>query len=156
MCLKFLPLLCLLFTYMLVCVFYLQGQYKSTLVCPDCGKISITFDPFMYLTLPLPTSRTRSMTVAVFYGDSDRLLTPYTVTVPKDGSLRDLSNAVGAACGLKDDESLLFADVMIFHDPFTLCLTCKNKKKTSKTLDFLSLRCFLTRCLNILTNPWSL
>ncbi|CAN7045230.1 unnamed protein product [Brassica oleracea var. botrytis] len=88
-----------------------QGQYKSTLDCPDCGKISITFDPFMYLTLPLPTSRTRSMTVAVFYGDSDRLLTPYTVTVPKDGSLRDLSSAVGAACGLKDDESLLFADV---------------------------------------------
>ncbi|XP_048594978.1 putative ubiquitin carboxyl-terminal hydrolase 11 isoform X1 [Brassica napus] len=88
-----------------------QGQYKSTLVCPDCGKISITFDPFMYLTLPLPTSRTRSMTVAVFYGDSNRLLTPYTVTVPRDGSLRDLSSALGAACGLKDDESLLFADV---------------------------------------------
>ncbi|KAL0696074.1 hypothetical protein Bca4012_063254 [Brassica carinata] len=88
-----------------------QGQYKSTLVCPDCGKISITFDPFMYLTLPLPTSRTRSMTVSVLYGDTNRLLTPYTVTVPKDGSLRDLSNAVGAACGLNDDESLLFADV---------------------------------------------
>ncbi|XP_018434167.1 putative ubiquitin carboxyl-terminal hydrolase 11 [Raphanus sativus] len=88
-----------------------QGQYKSTLVCPECGKISITFDPFMYLTLPLPTSRTRSMTVSVFNGDSNPLLTPYTVTVPKDGSLRDLDSAVGAACGLKDDESLLFADV---------------------------------------------
>ncbi|KAF8082389.1 hypothetical protein N665_0829s0006 [Sinapis alba] len=88
-----------------------QGQYKSTLVCPDCGKISITFDPFMYLTLPLPTSRTRSMTVSVLYGDSNRLLTQYTVTVPKDGSLRDLSSAVGAACSLNDDESLLFADV---------------------------------------------
>ncbi|KAF3610754.1 hypothetical protein DY000_02048760 [Brassica cretica] len=84
-----------------------QGQYKSTLVCPDCGKFSITFDPFMYLTLPLPTSLTRSMTVSVFYGDR----TPYTVTVPKDGSLGDLSNAIGAACGLKDDESLLLADV---------------------------------------------
>ncbi|KAJ8555940.1 hypothetical protein K7X08_013436 [Anisodus acutangulus] len=24
-----------------------QGQYKSTLVCPDCNKVSITFDPFM-------------------------------------------------------------------------------------------------------------
>ncbi|KAJ0232840.1 putative ubiquitin carboxyl-terminal hydrolase 11 [Hirschfeldia incana] len=88
-----------------------QGQYKSTLVCPDCGKISITFDPFMYLTLPLPTSRTRSITVSVLYGDSSPLLTPYTVTVPKDGSLRDLTSAVGAACGLKEDESLLFADV---------------------------------------------
>ncbi|KAH0926393.1 hypothetical protein HID58_018649 [Brassica napus] len=88
-----------------------QGQYKSTLVCPDCGKFSITFDPFMYLTLPLPTSLTRSMTVSVFYGDGNRFRTPYTVTVPKDGSLGDLSNAIGAACGLKDDESLLLADV---------------------------------------------
>lgn len=31
-----------------------QGQYRSTLVCPECGKVSIKFDPFMYLTLPLP------------------------------------------------------------------------------------------------------
>ncbi|ESQ33499.1 hypothetical protein EUTSA_v10006750mg [Eutrema salsugineum] len=88
-----------------------QGQYKSTLVCPDCGKISITFDPFMYLTLPLPSSRTRSMTVAVFYGDGSHLSVPYTVTVPKDGSCRDLSNAVGAACGLNNDEFLLLAEV---------------------------------------------
>ncbi|CAN8303606.1 unnamed protein product [Cochlearia groenlandica] len=38
-----------------------QGQYKSTLVCPDCGKISIAFDPFMYLSLPFPSSNTRSL-----------------------------------------------------------------------------------------------
>ena len=31
-----------------------QAQYKSTLVCPQCSKISITFDPFMYLSLPIP------------------------------------------------------------------------------------------------------
>lgn len=30
------------------------GMYKSTLRCPECGKISITFDPFNNLTLPLP------------------------------------------------------------------------------------------------------
>ncbi|CAZ84994.1 unnamed protein product [Tuber melanosporum] len=30
------------------------GLYQSTLVCPDCEKVSITFDPFMDLTLPLP------------------------------------------------------------------------------------------------------
>uniref|UniRef100_A0A1J3FN28 Ubiquitin carboxyl-terminal hydrolase n=1 Tax=Noccaea caerulescens TaxID=107243 RepID=A0A1J3FN28_NOCCA len=88
-----------------------QGQYKSTLVCPDCGKISITFDPFMYLTLPLPSSRTRSMTVAVFYGDGSRLWTPYTVTVPKDGCIRDLSTALGTACCLNDDECLLLAEI---------------------------------------------
>ncbi|UZJ55146.1 hypothetical protein CBS101457_004466 [Exobasidium rhododendri] len=35
-----------------------QGQYRSTLVCPDCGKVSIKFDPFMYLTLPIPNRKT--------------------------------------------------------------------------------------------------
>ncbi len=27
---------------------------KSTLVCPDCSLVSVTFDPFCYLSLPLP------------------------------------------------------------------------------------------------------
>jgi hypothetical protein len=31
-----------------------HGQYKSTLVCSQCQKISITFDPFMTLSLPIP------------------------------------------------------------------------------------------------------
>ncbi|KAI9242543.1 MAG: hypothetical protein BYD32DRAFT_477586, partial [Podila humilis] len=34
-----------------------QGQYKSTLVCPECKKVSVTFDPFMYLSLPLPINK---------------------------------------------------------------------------------------------------
>lgn len=33
------------------------GMYKSTLVCPDCSKTSITFDPFNDLTLPLPVQK---------------------------------------------------------------------------------------------------
>ncbi|CAH1413491.1 unnamed protein product [Lactuca virosa] len=37
-----------------------QGQYKSTLVCPVCEKISVTFGPFMYLSLPLQSTTTRS------------------------------------------------------------------------------------------------
>ena len=32
----------------------MQSQYKSRLKCPRCGKVSITFDPFMYLSVPLP------------------------------------------------------------------------------------------------------
>ena len=30
-----------------------QGQLKTTLVCPDCAKVSITFDPIMVLRAPL-------------------------------------------------------------------------------------------------------
>ena len=31
-----------------------HGQYKSTLVCSVCQKVSVTFDPFMTLSLPIP------------------------------------------------------------------------------------------------------
>jgi len=33
-----------------------HGQFKSKLICPDCGKISITFDPFNMLSIPIPSS----------------------------------------------------------------------------------------------------
>ncbi|CDW85002.1 ubiquitin carboxyl-terminal hydrolase family [Stylonychia lemnae] len=31
-----------------------QGQYKSTLQCPQCKRVSITFDPYMSIPLPIP------------------------------------------------------------------------------------------------------
>jgi ubiquitin carboxyl-terminal hydrolase 4/11/15 len=34
-----------------------QGQLKSRVVCPDCKKDSITFDPFMFLSVPLPQTQ---------------------------------------------------------------------------------------------------
>lgn len=88
-----------------------QGQYKSTLVCPVCGKISITFDPFMYLSLPLPSTVMRTMTVTMIHGDGSVLPMPYTVTVPKHGCCKDLSQALGIQCCLRGDESLLLAEV---------------------------------------------
>jgi len=32
----------------------LQGQLKSRVTCPDCKSVSSTFDPFMFLSVPLP------------------------------------------------------------------------------------------------------
>lgn len=40
-----------------------HGQYKSTVVCPTCSKVSVTFDPFMYLTLPLPATAERNIDI---------------------------------------------------------------------------------------------
>ena len=42
-----------------------QGLYKSTLTCPDCGYTSVKFDPFMYLSLPLPSPKRRTFQVTV-------------------------------------------------------------------------------------------
>ncbi|CAM6081562.1 unnamed protein product [Calypogeia fissa] len=88
-----------------------QGQYKSTLVCPVCSKVSVTFDPFMYLSLPLPPKTTRSMTVTVFSGDGSSLPTSCTVTVSRQGRYKDLIQAIGVACNLRSDEQLLLAEL---------------------------------------------
>ncbi|CAN6362928.1 unnamed protein product [Urochloa humidicola] len=88
-----------------------QGQYKSTLVCPVCGKVSVTFDPFMYLSLPLQFASTRSITAVVFSCDGSVPPTQFTVNVPKQGRCRDLLQALGNACSLKDGEKLLIAEI---------------------------------------------
>ncbi|KAL0389929.1 UNVERIFIED_CONTAM: Ubiquitin carboxyl-terminal hydrolase 8 [Sesamum calycinum] len=88
-----------------------QGQYRSTLVCPVCKKVSVTFDPFMYLSLPLPSTSTRSMTLTVVKSDGSTKPSPFTVTVPKNGKLEDLTQALSTACSLAVDETLLLAEI---------------------------------------------
>lgn len=88
-----------------------QGQYRSTLVCPVCRKVSITFDPFMYLSLPLPSTTMRTMTLTVMTTDGSALPSPITVSVPKSGKLEDLIRALGVACSLGPDVELLVAEV---------------------------------------------
>ncbi|XP_065858457.1 ubiquitin carboxyl-terminal hydrolase 9-like [Euphorbia lathyris] len=111
-----------------------HGQYKSTLVCPTCSKISITFDPFMYLSLPLPSTVTRSITVTVFYGDGIGLPMPFTVSVLKNGLIRDLTQALAKSCCLRSDETLLLAEVYdhriyrLFENPYESLISIKDEE----------------------------
>lgn len=130
-----------------------QGQYKSTLVCPVCNKISVTFDPFMYLSLPLQSTITRTMTVTVFTCDGSALPSACTVTVPKQGRCRDLIQALSGACSVKHNEKLLLAEIRnhlidrFLEDPLILLSTIKDDDhlaaykipKLSKSTIFLQL-----------------
>lgn len=91
-----------------------QGQYKSTLVCPICNKVSVTFDPFMYLSLPLQFNTTRAITVTVFSCDKTALPSTITVNISKQGRCRDLIQALTSACSLKQSEELKLAEVCRF------------------------------------------
>eukprot|EP00250_Pteridium_aquilinum_P022705 c25588_g1_i1 orf=296-1549(+) len=88
-----------------------QGQYKSTLVCPVCDKVSVTFDPFMYLSLPLSSSMNPSFTLRVFSGDGSAPPTLHTIFVPKQNRCKDLISIVGKACNLQNDEKLLVTEL---------------------------------------------
>lgn len=47
-----------------VIVDMMQAQYKSTLCCPKCNNISVTYDPYMMLSLPIPQNEVYS---ALYY-----------------------------------------------------------------------------------------
>jgi len=40
-----------------------QGQVKSSLKCHDCGYVSYKFEPFMYLSLPVPEESKKDVTL---------------------------------------------------------------------------------------------
>nr|XP_054406772.1 ubiquitin carboxyl-terminal hydrolase 19 isoform X32 [Pongo abelii] len=62
-----------------------QGQYKSKLVCPVCAKVSITFDPFLYLPVPLPQ---KQKVLPVFYFAREPHSKPikFLVSISKENS----------------------------------------------------------------------
>ncbi|GJJ11320.1 hypothetical protein Clacol_005552 [Clathrus columnatus] len=46
-----------------IVVDYFQGQFRNRLQCLTCRKTSTTYNPFMYLSLPLPTGRSATTTL---------------------------------------------------------------------------------------------
>ncbi|EPX71728.1 ubiquitin carboxy terminal hydrolase Ubp12 [Schizosaccharomyces octosporus yFS286] len=80
-----------------------QGMYRSTLVCPECKTVSITFDPFMDLTLPLPVQQFWSHPVVFIPNDITRR--PITVDVVlenRSATIGDLVKFVASKVGCDD------------------------------------------------------
>uniref|UniRef100_A0A8C6KFL0 Ubiquitin carboxyl-terminal hydrolase n=1 Tax=Nothobranchius furzeri TaxID=105023 RepID=A0A8C6KFL0_NOTFU len=73
-----------------------HGLFKSTLVCPVCSKVSVTFDPFCYLTLPLPMKKERTLEVYLVRLDPLAKPTQYKLTVPKVGYISDLCTSLSS------------------------------------------------------------
>lgn len=74
------------------------GLYKSTLKCPVCHKISITFDPFSNLTLPLPVENQWSRSVRFFpLNDAPVDL---EVDIPQHSSIEVLKQFVSERTGV--------------------------------------------------------
>ncbi|XP_069040333.1 ubiquitin carboxyl-terminal hydrolase 11 [Lepisosteus oculatus] len=91
-----------------------HGLFKSTLVCPECCKVSVTFDPFCYLSVPLPVSKDRVM--EVFFVSLDPAAKPmqYRLVVPKAGKVCDLTAALSRLTGIPSNQ-MVVADVFNHH-----------------------------------------
>ena len=66
---------------------HVQGMYKSKLVCPQCSFVGVKFDPYMYLSLNLPESKSRTLQVTAVYVDGAQPPMQHAVDVPKTGDI---------------------------------------------------------------------
>lgn len=89
------------------------GMYKSTLVCPFCHKVSITFDPFNNLTLPLPLQNV--WTKAVKYVPLNDAPVDINVELDKNSSIKALKDYIADRVGVPS-ERLIGAEE--FKDKF--------------------------------------
>jgi len=65
-----------------------QGQLKSDVQCDQCGRRSVTFDPFMSLSVPIPIKRLRDLVVTFIPYDGSPPVR-YSAKVEKGGCIAD-------------------------------------------------------------------
>ncbi|QRV75770.1 ubiquitin carboxyl-terminal hydrolase [Ceratobasidium sp. AG-Ba] len=88
-----------------------HGMYKSTLSCLSCGKISVTFEPFVSLPLPLPDTLA-PWSHDIYYVPWDIKEKPFSVRLelPKGSSVADLTEKL-AICQKVKQSNLLVTEV---------------------------------------------
>ncbi|KAI8582965.1 hypothetical protein K450DRAFT_225674 [Umbelopsis ramanniana AG] len=88
-----------------------QGQFKSRLICHECGKVSVTFDPFMYLSLPLPIQKKIKIQVSFVPYDPSRRPVRLHLSLKKDAGIQHLKAQVAEQMNLETPNTLLVTEV---------------------------------------------
>eukprot|EP01012_Entosiphon_sulcatum_P027306 TRINITY_DN328_c0_g1_i1.p1 TRINITY_DN328_c0_g1~~TRINITY_DN328_c0_g1_i1.p1 ORF type:complete len:1003 (+),score=138.04 TRINITY_DN328_c0_g1_i1:272-3010(+) len=78
-----------------------QGQLKSTVQCPDCDRISITFDPFMYLSVPVQPEDPGTVDVEVYFVpyDTPTVTRRFTFSMRESATLRHVFDKLASTVG---------------------------------------------------------
>lgn len=62
----------------------MTGQYKSKVTCPDCKRESITFDPFITVTLPIPEETVSyPLSIFVLFKDHEKMSKKISISFSK-------------------------------------------------------------------------
>lgn len=78
------------------------GLYKSTLICPNCQHVSVTFDPYNDLTLPLPIENYWTCKVLIFPQNSP----PCTLEIEllKNSTYQELKEYIAKQASMNADD----------------------------------------------------
>jgi ubiquitin C-terminal hydrolase/Ca2+-binding EF-hand superfamily protein len=86
------------------------GQVRSVIKHP-CGYESVTFDPYRFLSLPLPKQQARRVELVVVFDNPSRVPTRYTVNIsPEIVTVLHVKEMLSKMCGVKTNR-MQFADL---------------------------------------------
>merc|ERR1739838_785177 len=66
-----------------------KGQFKSTLTCHQCNKVSVKFDEFCCLSVPIPKDQ-KLVTVIFFWKDPYTKPKKFYIRIPSDATVEEL------------------------------------------------------------------
>ncbi|XP_012868534.1 PREDICTED: ubiquitin carboxyl-terminal hydrolase 32 [Dipodomys ordii] len=83
-----------------------HGQLRSQVRCKTCGHISVRFDPFNFLSLPLPMDSYMHLEITVIKLDGTTPIR-YGLRLNMDEKYTGLKKQLSDLCGLKSEQILL-------------------------------------------------
>lgn len=84
------------------------GQFKSTCVCPQCSRVSVSFDCFNHISLELPQTKTPHVPISVMlFPQSGAKPVVYAVEVRRNGVVSELRLALSEISGIAAERLLI-------------------------------------------------
>ena len=84
-----------------------QGQLKSSLICNQCHYNSVTFDPFTFLSVPLPMEEICLFEIIVHLYDEKQIPIKYSVRISSEALVFEIKDSISKLCQLKPKQILL-------------------------------------------------
>lgn len=88
-----------------------HGQYKSSVKCSECNHVSVTFEPFMYLSVPIPRANERQL--CVMYISLDNTPTQYLLVLDKRDRISKVKDLLHQLT--ETDKDIIMAEVLDHH-----------------------------------------
>ncbi|XP_041350619.1 uncharacterized protein LOC121369633 isoform X2 [Gigantopelta aegis] len=89
-----------------------QGQFKSTVVCFGCHHMSVMYEPFMYLSLPIPRAMERQ--ICVIFVPSNLPPVRYLLNMNKHDNIEKLKKELLTVIS-RHDCDIILAEVLESH-----------------------------------------
>lgn len=97
-----------------------QALYRSSLTCPKCQSRSITFDPFLCVSIPIPQRQNRPVYVTVVYMNQQPKQVKLGLSINSQANIRELREMLASDTGINENQMVLTEFVPEgFHHTFS-------------------------------------